>query len=120
MESNDDATSACLEGVAGLGLAPHIFRLHTKTSCHSTSLHPPPAIPPLIMADVSEDRELQLVDKLELRLALAKDPIKKFESLLKTYLCPLLLKLKSPHIKVRNKTVSICMHLGTRIEGEGM
>ena len=71
------------------------------------------------MADVSEERELQLVDRLELRLALAKDPTK-FESLLKTYLCPLLLKLKSPHLSVRNKTVSICMHLGTRIEGEGM
>jgi proteasome component ECM29 len=66
----------------------------------------------------TEERELQLVDKLELRLALAKDPAK-FAPLLKTYICPLLLKLKSPHLSVRNKTVSICLHLSTRIEGEG-
>jgi proteasome component ECM29 len=71
------------------------------------------------MADVDEQRELQLVDRLELRLALAKDA-GKFESLLNTYLCPLLLKLKSPSLNVRNKTVSICMHLSTRIEGDGV
>jgi hypothetical protein len=104
---------------AGLGLAPHILRLHQNLLPLHFPYTLPPAISPLIMADVSEERELQLVDRLELRLALAKDPTK-FESLLKTYLCPLLLKLKSPHLNVRNKTVSICMHLGTRIEGEGM
>jgi proteasome component ECM29 len=58
------------------------------------------------MADVSAERELQLVDKLELRLALAKDETK-FEALLKTYLCALLLKLKSPHLNVRNKVIPL-------------
>jgi proteasome component ECM29 len=49
----------------------------------------------------TEARELELVGKVELRIALAKDD--KLESILKTYLPPLLLKLGSEHVAVRNK-----------------
>lgn len=50
--------------------------------------------------DTPEQRELTLVGKVELRIALAdSDP--KLQSLLNTYLPPLLLKLASDHEKVR-------------------
>ena len=49
-----------------------------------------------------EAKELGLVGKLELRIALA-DSDTKLESLLRTYLAPLLLKLASEHVAVRNK-----------------
>jgi hypothetical protein len=53
----------------------------------------------------NEARELQLVGKVELRIALAKD--EKLESILKLYLPPLLLKLCSDHVTVRNKVLSV-------------
>lgn len=49
----------------------------------------------------TEARELELVGKVEMRIALAKDD--KLESILKPYLPPLLLKLASDHATVRNK-----------------
>ncbi len=49
----------------------------------------------------TEARELELVGKVEMRIALAKDD--KLESILKPYLPPLLLKLGSEHAAVRNK-----------------
>lgn len=48
-----------------------------------------------------EARELALVDKVEMRIALAKDD--KLEGLLKPYLPALLMKLGSDHQSVRNK-----------------
>lgn len=48
-----------------------------------------------------EARELELVGKVEMKIALAKDD--KLESILKPYLPPLLLKLASDHQSVRNK-----------------
>ncbi|KAK9476373.1 proteasome stabiliser-domain-containing protein [Lipomyces japonicus] len=59
--------------------------------------------------------ELALVDKVEMRIALANSDAK-LESLLKVYLAPLLLKLGSPHDSVRKKVVSICSHINTRIK----
>lgn len=50
--------------------------------------------------DTPEQRELTLVGKVELRIALA-DSDTKLQSLLNTYLPPLLLKLASDHEKVR-------------------
>lgn len=61
-----------------------------------------------------EDRELSLVGKVEMRIALAETDAK-LESLLTTYLAPLLLKLASDHQAVRNKVVGICHHVNTRI-----
>ena len=53
-------------------------------------------------SESSEAKELSLIGKVELRIALA-DSDSKLESLLKTYLAPLLLKLASEHVNVRNK-----------------
>lgn len=49
-----------------------------------------------------ESKELSLVGKVELRIALV-DSDTKLESTLKTYLPPLLLKLASEYISVRSK-----------------
>jgi len=49
-----------------------------------------------------EARELSLINKVELRIALADSDLK-LEAVLKTYLAPLLLKLASEHVGVRNK-----------------
>ena len=63
----------------------------------------------------AEARELSLVGKVEMRIALA-DSDDKLEGLLKTYLAPLLLKLASPYSSVQNKVVKICSHVNTRIK----
>jgi len=62
-----------------------------------------------------EARELALVGKLEMRIALA-DSDKKLADLLNTYLAPLLLKLASESVVVRNKVIAICQHINTRIK----
>ena len=49
----------------------------------------------------TEAKELELVGKVEMKIALAKDS--NLESILKIYLPPLLLKLASDHASVRNK-----------------
>lgn len=48
-----------------------------------------------------EERELQLIDKVEMRIALTDDS--KLETVLKTYLPPVILKLKSEQAAVRSK-----------------
>ena len=48
-----------------------------------------------------EERELQLIDKVEMRIALTDDS--KLETVLRTYLPPVILKLKSEQVAVRNK-----------------
>lgn len=53
------------------------------------------------MSASTEARELELVGKVEMKIALAEDD--KLESILKPYLPPLLLKLASKHPAVRNK-----------------
>ncbi|KAK7202453.1 proteasome stabiliser-domain-containing protein [Myxozyma melibiosi] len=63
--------------------------------------------------------ELALVNKVEMRIALASTDAK-LESLLKVYLAPLLLKLISPHPAVRNKVVSICNHINTRVKSSSI
>ncbi|RFU35216.1 hypothetical protein B7463_g1139, partial [Scytalidium lignicola] len=67
------------------------------------------------MSSSSEPRELELVEKVEMRIALAKDD--KLESVLKVYLPPLLLKLASDHTSVRNKVISTCQHIKVRLSG---
>ncbi|KAL3457771.1 proteasome stabiliser-domain-containing protein [Aspergillus heterothallicus] len=62
-----------------------------------------------------EARELSLISKVELRIALA-DTDEKLESLLGTYLAPLLLKLGSESLAVRNKVISVCQHINTRVK----
>lgn len=66
-----------------------------------------------------EQRELSLVGKVEMRIALA-DTDSKLTAILKTYLAPLLLKLASDHQSVRNKVISICQHLSARVQPESI
>ena len=63
----------------------------------------------------TEARELTLVGKVEMAFALAQSDTK-LESLLNTYLVPLLLKLASEHLSVRNKVISVCQHINARIK----
>lgn len=56
--------------------------------------------------ETSEARELSLLGKVELRIALTDSDLK-LESTLKTYLAPLLLKLTSEHMSVRNKVSNL-------------
>ncbi|KAI1906458.1 proteasome component M29 [Ophidiomyces ophidiicola] len=66
-------------------------------------------------ATSAEARELSLVSKVEFRIALA-DSDEQLQLLLRTYLAPLLLKLGSEHISVRNKVIALCRHICTRIQ----
>lgn len=61
-----------------------------------------------------EAKEKQLVEKAELRLAIADSP-QKFETNLQTFLPPLLLKLASPHASVRTAVFSALKNLISRI-----
>lgn len=62
------------------------------------------------MADTqtAEAKELALVGKVEMRIALANSE-KKLEDLLKIYLAPLLLKLGSDSVAVRNKVGTVSL-----------
>jgi proteasome component ECM29 len=62
-----------------------------------------------------EARELNLVGRVEMRIALAESDTK-LEELLKTYLTPLLLKLSSEHVSVRNKVIGVCQHVNRRLK----
>lgn len=55
-----------------------------------------------------EAKELALVGKVEMRIALASTE-KKLQDLLNMYLAPLLLKLGSESVAVRNKVRSLCL-----------
>ncbi|CCH42235.1 hypothetical protein BN7_1779 [Wickerhamomyces ciferrii] len=60
------------------------------------------------------EAELNLINKVELRIALA-DTDAKFQSSLDLYLCPLLLKLSSQHGSVRQEILKFIQHLIPRI-----
>jgi proteasome component ECM29 len=60
------------------------------------------------------DAEISLINKVELRLALASTD-EKLSSLLAVYLTPLLLKLNSPHHNVRAKVIEVCQHVNMRV-----
>ncbi|KAF2863590.1 ARM repeat-containing protein [Piedraia hortae CBS 480.64] len=63
----------------------------------------------------SEEREMQLLQKLEFNIASARSD-EKFQSILDTYLAPLLLKAASESPNVRKKVVTMCQHISTRIK----
>ncbi|KAH3684925.1 hypothetical protein WICPIJ_004093 [Wickerhamomyces pijperi] len=65
------------------------------------------------------DQELDLVNKVELRIALADTDLK-FQNSLDTYLAPLLLKLASPHQKVRQEIFKFVQHLVTRLNSSNI
>lgn len=58
--------------------------------------------------------ELSLINKVELRIALASND-DQFEQSLKSYLAPILLKLASPHAEVRKSVLKIIQNLIPRI-----
>lgn len=62
------------------------------------------------------DQELSLINKVELRIALA-DSDEKFQESLRLYLAPLLLKLASPHQQIRNAIFKTMSPLITRLNG---
>ena len=63
----------------------------------------------------TEAKELDLIGKVELRIALTESDAK-LQSTLGTYLAPLLLKLGSEHLTVRNKVIAGCQHVNTRVK----
>ncbi|KAE8350170.1 proteasome stabiliser-domain-containing protein [Aspergillus coremiiformis] len=63
----------------------------------------------------SEARELSLVSNVEFRIALA-DTDGKLDALLNKYLPPLLLKLGSESLAVRNKVIAVCQHINSRVQ----
>ncbi|CAN8099751.1 unnamed protein product [Discula destructiva] len=67
------------------------------------------------MASSTEQRELDLVDKVNLRILTVANDGAKLTALLKVYLPPLLLKAGSEHLSVRNKVLHIASHLKTFI-----
>ncbi|KAI5805358.1 proteasome stabiliser-domain-containing protein [Peziza echinospora] len=74
-----------------------------------STLTPTPPPPP------DESKELALINKVELRIALTSTDTS-LQTLLGTYLPALLLKLASPHLSVRNKIIALCQHVNTRIK----
>lgn len=63
----------------------------------------------------TEARELELLKKVEFRFAIAETD-NKLQTLLGTYLAPLLLKLGSEHDTVRQKVIEICQHVNIRLQ----
>ncbi|KAJ3323524.1 hypothetical protein HDV06_001801 [Boothiomyces sp. JEL0866] len=59
------------------------------------------------------EKEIELLEKVELRLALASDE-SSFESQITTLLCPILTKLDSPHPQVKTKAMAVCSHINKR------
>lgn len=73
------------------------------------------------MANAStEQRELALVEKVDLRILNVANNEAKLQQLLGTYLPPLLLKGGSEHASVRAKVISICQRLKTFIQPPGV
>ncbi|KAL1918775.1 uncharacterized protein VTP21DRAFT_2797 [Calcarisporiella thermophila] len=60
------------------------------------------------------ERILELLDNVELRIALA-DSDEQFEKALGTYLCPVLRELRRPEESVRRKSLEILSHIGKRV-----
>ncbi|KAL6716269.1 proteasome component M29 [Lecanora helva] len=69
----------------------------------------------MVGSETSEARELSLVGKVEMKIAMCSND-SKLESVLDTYLPPLLLKLASDFLSVRNKVINVCQHVNTRIK----
>lgn len=64
----------------------------------------------------TEQRELELIDKVNLRILTVANDGPKLGALLKTYLAPILLKAGSEHAAVRQKVVVIAQRLKTFIK----
>lgn len=63
---------------------------------------------------MDEKQELQLVNAVDLRITMAKED--KLGETVGVYLVPLLTKLASKNVSVRQKVVEMCQHINTRIK----
>ncbi|SEI31556.1 YALIA101S01e26060g1_1 [Yarrowia lipolytica] len=63
---------------------------------------------------MDETQELQLVNAVDLRITMAKED--KLGETIGVYLVPLLTKLASKNVSVRQKVVEMCQHINTRIK----
>ncbi|KAK4214801.1 proteasome stabiliser-domain-containing protein [Rhypophila decipiens] len=68
----------------------------------------------------TEQRELNLVEKVDFKILAVANNEQKLQDLLKVYLAPLLLKLASEHASVRNKTMEACQRIPTFIQAPGI
>ncbi|KAK0657025.1 proteasome stabiliser-domain-containing protein [Cercophora newfieldiana] len=68
----------------------------------------------------TEQRELDLVDKVDFRIVAVANNEQKLQQLLKVYLPPLLLKLASEHESVQAKVVEACKRIETFIQAPGI
>ncbi|KAK3335839.1 proteasome stabiliser-domain-containing protein [Cercophora scortea] len=68
----------------------------------------------------TEQRELDLVEKVDFRILGVSNHEEKLQQLLKAYLPALLLKAGSEHASVRNKVIVICQRLNTFIQPPGI
>ncbi|KAK4454530.1 proteasome stabiliser-domain-containing protein [Podospora aff. communis PSN243] len=68
----------------------------------------------------TEQRELDLVDKVDFRIVAVANNEDKLQQLLKVYLPALLLKLASEHRSVQNKVIEVCKRLETFIQAPGI
>jgi proteasome component ECM29 len=59
--------------------------------------------------------DIELLEKVELRLAMAEDEVQ-FETQIGNLLCPILLKLTSSDQNVKQKVMSICAHINKRFK----
>lgn len=74
----------------------------------------------IIMANAStEQKELDLVEKVDFKILHVANDETKLNQLLKVYLPPLLLKGGSEHESVRNKVITIAKRLMTFIQSPG-
>ena len=67
----------------------------------------------------TEERELRLVDNVELRILNVATDEKKLQPLLDKYLAPLLLKVTSEHVAVRAKVIKAFQNLQGFIKPRG-
>ncbi|KAK4174501.1 putative proteasome component ECM29 [Triangularia setosa] len=63
-----------------------------------------------------EKKDISLLDGAEWTILSASSDEKKLEEKLRVYLCPLLLKAGSPHVRVRNKVISVCGNINKLIQ----
>ena len=71
------------------------------------------------MAESTEKRELELVDKLDFRILDVANNESKLEALLSRFLAPLILKAGSEHAAVRNKTIAVLKRVVTFVQPPG-
>ena len=68
------------------------------------------------MAAPTEASELQLLGRVEMKLALAEKP-EEMTQTLSIFLCPVLMKLASKHAATRNKVIELLRHISKRLNG---